>query len=61
MNQKSVLRARARLLAGLLPQDQILRGSLLKRTIRHKAHCARCARGGGHTAWIPTIPYACVR
>jgi len=37
---------------------EILRGSLLKRTIRHKRGCPKCERGGGHLAWVLTIGYA---
>lgn len=37
---------------------EILRGSLLQRTIRHKKGCQTCARGGGHPAWVLSINYA---
>lgn len=36
---------------------EILRGSLLERTIRHKKGCRTCAEGGGHSAWVLSINY----
>jgi cyclopropane fatty-acyl-phospholipid synthase-like methyltransferase len=36
---------------------QILRGSLLHRTIRHKQGCPKCAAGGGHPVWILATGY----
>jgi hypothetical protein len=36
---------------------EILRGSLLERTIRHKKGCRTCADGGGHSAWILSVNY----
>jgi Family of unknown function (DUF6788) len=36
---------------------EILRGSLLERTIRHKKGCRTCAEGGGHPAWILSVNY----
>lgn len=37
---------------------EIVRGSLLERTIRHKKGCQTCARGDGHPAWILSVNYA---
>ena len=37
---------------------EILRGSLLKRTIRHKKGCRTCAEGGGHSAWVLSVNYS---
>lgn len=36
---------------------EILRGSLLHRTIRHKQGCPKCAAGGGHPIWILATGY----
>lgn len=36
---------------------EILRGSLLERTIRHKKGCRTCAEGGGHSAWVLSVNY----
>jgi hypothetical protein len=41
-----------------LPElSDILRGSLLHRTIRHKQGCPKCAAGGGHPVWILATGY----
>jgi hypothetical protein len=46
-----------RLLRGLPHFSQILRGSLLQRTIRHRHGCPKCERGGGHPVWVLTVGY----
>ena len=46
-----------RLLQRLPDSAQILRGSLLHRTIRHKRGCNKCAAGGGHPVWILATGY----
>ena len=58
MKHKDALRRRQKLASALPPVAEILRGSLLKRTIRHKRGCPKCERGGGHLAWVLTIGYA---
>ena len=57
MKQNDPNSKRARLLSDLPPLDQILRGSLLQRTIRHKHGCLKCAQGGGHPALILSVGY----
>jgi len=57
MKQKEALRRRLRLAADLPPVAEILRGSLLERTIRHKKGCRKCDRGEGHPAWVLTVGY----
>ena len=57
MKQKKPGAVRARLLADLPPLDQILRGSLLQRTIRHKRGCLKCAQGGGHPVLVLSVGY----
>src|SRR2546425_1034333 len=57
MKHQAVTARRALLVAQLPPPDQIVRGSLLKRTIRHRKGCPKCARGEGHPAWVLTITY----
>ena len=57
MKYKEALRRREKLAANLPPADEILRGSLLHRTIRHKTGCAKCASGGGHPIWVLTVGY----
>ena len=58
MKHKEAVRRREKLASSLPPVAEILRGSLLKRTIRHKRGCPKCERGGGHRAWVLTIGYA---
>ena len=57
MKHKDALRDRQRLAAALPPVTEIVRGSLLHRTIRHKQGCPKCARGDGHPVWVLTIGY----
>ena len=58
MKHKAAIRTRAKLAADLPPITEIVRGSLLHRTIRHKKGCLKCARGEGHSAWVLTVGYA---
>jgi hypothetical protein len=53
MNQGQITRKRDR-----LPEArQILRGSLLQRTIRHRTGCPKCARGEGHPVAVLAVGY----
>src|SRR4029077_1354257 len=45
MSRARALRARERLLSKLPVTGELLRGSLLERTIRHTKDCPKCARG----------------
>lgn len=36
---------------------QIVRGSLFKRTIRHREGCPKCEAGDGHPMWVLTVGY----
>jgi hypothetical protein len=36
---------------------ELLRGSLLERTIRHTKDCPKCARGEGHQVFVLTVTY----
>lgn len=57
--QEQTLRARQKLLDRLPVTGEILRGSLLERTVfRHKANCEKCASGEGHPLNVLTITYA---
>ena len=50
--------ARRRLLDRLPVTGEILRGSLLERTIRnHRKGCAKCASGEGHALSVLTVTY----
>lgn len=57
MNQEQVVRKRNRLLAHLPDAREILRGSLLQRTIRHRTGCPKCARGEGHPVAVLAVGY----
>lgn len=57
MNRSQSLRRRQRLLEGLPITGEMLRGSLLQRTVRHSSSCAKCARGEGHQVAVLTVSY----
>jgi hypothetical protein len=57
MNQKETARQRDKIVRSLGSAAEIIRGSLLQRTIRHKQGCSKCARGEGHPVWVLTITY----
>ena len=51
------LRARQRLVSKLPISGELLRGSLLERTVRHTKDCPKCARGEGHRVFVLTVTY----
>jgi hypothetical protein len=57
MKLKDTVRQRDKLADMIGAPTEIVRGSLLKRTIRHKKGCRTCAEGGGHSAWILSVNY----
>lgn len=58
MTLGQAIRARERLLKSLPVTGEILRGSLLERTVfRHKANCEKCASGEGHALSVLTVTY----
>jgi hypothetical protein len=57
MKTDAALRKRAKLAATLPFSAGIVRGSLLRRVIRHRSGCARCAAGKGHPVWVLTVSY----
>lgn len=57
MKHDKTIRAREKLLDHLPVSGEILRGSLLHRTMRHSRGCPKCARGGGHPSWVLTVGY----
>ena len=58
MKHRDILRSKERLAHELPPLSEIVRGSLLRRTIRHRSGCSKCARGEGHQVWVLTVGYA---
>jgi uncharacterized protein DUF6788 len=58
MRRERTLGARQKLLGRLPVTPDILRGSLLMRTIRnHATGCAKCASGEGHPLAVLTVSY----
>jgi hypothetical protein len=55
--ERKIIEKRDRLLASLPAARDILRGSLLQRTIRHRTGCPKCARGEGHPIAVLAIGY----
>ena len=54
MKRKDIVRRRDKLAANL-PTAELLRGSLLRRTIRHKSGCPKCERGDGHPMLVLAV------
>ena len=58
MRREQLVAARAKRVAGLPITPDILRGSLLMRTLRnHRDGCAKCASGEGHPLAVLTVSY----
>jgi len=57
MKLREAVRQRERLARAVGQPSEIVRGSLLQRTIRHKKGCQTCARGEGHPALVLSINY----
>ena len=57
MKHTRIPKARAKLAASLPAPTDLLRGSLLHRTIRHRTGGAVCAKGQGHPVWVWTVTY----
>jgi uncharacterized protein DUF6788 len=58
MIRKGTLSARDKLVGKLPVTGELLRGSLLERTVRHARGCPKCARGEGHQVSVLTVTYA---
>ena len=57
MKHAGIIRKRDRLLGRLPEAKEILRGSLLERTIRHRQGCPKCERGEGHPVFVLAVGY----
>ena len=57
MIRDQALRAREKLVSELSLSGELLRGSLLERTVRHTKDCPKCARGEGHQVFVLTVTY----
>ena len=58
MIRDRTLQAREKLLGKLPITGELLRGSLLQRTVWHRSGCPKCARGEGHRVFVLTVSYA---
>jgi hypothetical protein len=58
MKRDQLIETRQAIVAGLRVTGELLRGSLLERTVRHSRGCTICAGGGGHPLWVLTVGYA---
>src|SRR5258708_38625499 len=58
MTRDRMMEGRQALVTQLPVTGEILRGSLLERTVRHTSGCTMCAGGGGHPLWVLAISYA---
>src|SRR5246500_3914610 len=57
MIRDRTIRARDKLVGRLPATGELLRGSLLERTVRHTKGCPKCARGEGHQVFVLTVTY----
>ena len=57
MIRDRTLQARDKLIGKLPVTGELLRGSLLERTVRHTKGCPKCARGEGHQVYVLTVSY----
>jgi hypothetical protein len=57
MTRSQALRNREKLAAQICRLGEVLRGSLLQRTIHHSYGCPKCAHGGGHPLWVLNVGY----
>jgi Family of unknown function (DUF6788) len=57
MTRKQAIQRRDKLAVKLSGLADVLRGSLLERTIHHSSGCPKCARGEGHPLWVLNVNY----
>ena len=57
MTRRRTIQARDKLVARIANLDDVLRGSLLHRTLHHSSGCPKCARGEGHPLWVLNVGY----
>jgi hypothetical protein len=58
MIRDRTLQARDKLIGKLPVTGELLRASLLERTVRHTKGCPKRARGEGHQLFVLTVTYA---
>jgi hypothetical protein len=57
MIRDRALQTREKLVGKLPITGELLRGSLLERTVYHRSGCPKCARGEGHQVFVLTVSY----
>ena len=57
MIRNQTIRARDKLIGKLPITGELLRGSLLERTVWHGKGCPKCARGEGDEVFVLTVTY----
>lgn len=57
MKQSEVIAKRRKIVGTLPAPEEVLRGSLIERTVFHRKGCTRCASGDGHKVWVLTVTY----
>ena len=57
MIRDRALQTRDKLVAKLPVTGELLRGTLLERTVRRNTGCPKCARGEGHQVHVLTVTY----
>ena len=57
MIRNRTIRTRDKLVGKLPVTGELLRGSLLERTVRHKSGFPKFARGEGHQVYVLTVSY----
>src|SRR5215472_11131458 len=57
MIREQTIRARDKLISRVPVTGELLRGTLLERTVRHTKDCPKCARGEGHRVFVLTVSY----
>ena len=58
MTRDQLIATRQALVSQLPMTGEILRGSVVERTVRHSRGCTICAGGGGHPLTVLTVTYA---
>lgn len=58
MTRDQLVATRQALVSRLPMTGEILRGSVVERTVRHSRGCTICAGGGGHPLTVLTVTYA---
>src|SRR5438046_8609240 len=57
MIRDRTIQIRDKLVNKLPVTGELVRGSLLERTVRHRKDCPKCARGEGHQVFVLTVTY----